>query len=64
MPKNQPADIAIFIRDERRKWQNNHLIAPGALRDFQKLSDEAFILMRRKYFSPAELISEMRRRRS
>jgi hypothetical protein len=51
------------ITVERRNWGDNHLIAPNALRDFQKLSDEAFLSLRRKYFSPADLVAKMRLRR-
>jgi len=64
MRKNELVDIAKFVRDERKEWENSHLIAPSALRDFQKLSDEAFLLMRRKYFSPADLVAEMKQRRA
>jgi hypothetical protein len=64
MRKNELVDIAKFVRDERKEWENSHLIAPSALRDFQKLSDETFLLMRRKYFSPADLVAEMKQRRA
>ena len=48
---------------ERRRWQDNHLLAPGALRDFQQLSDEAFSSMRDKYYRPADLIADVQLRR-
>jgi hypothetical protein len=61
-PKDE-ADFAKLVRAERRKWQGSHLLAPGALRDFQKLSDEAFRLMTGKYYRPVDLIADMGSRR-
>jgi hypothetical protein len=49
--------------DERQKWQDDHLLASRAIRDFQKLSDEAFHSLRGKYYRPADLVAEMRLRR-
>lgn len=63
MRRSEPVDTARLVRDERRKWQSDRLIAPGALHDFQKLSDEAFLSMRLKYLAPADLVAEMRLRR-
>src|SRR5580704_16599577 len=63
MSKKESINLAKLVRDERQKWQDDHLLAPGALRDFQKLSDEAFHLLRRKYYRPADLVAEMRLRR-
>jgi hypothetical protein len=58
--KDLSADFGRLVRDERRNWRDQRLLAPRALRDFQKLSDEAFDSMRRKYFCPADLVAEMR----
>lgn len=42
MRRGEVLDSAKLVLAERRRWQDNHLLAPGALRDFQQLSDEAF----------------------
>jgi hypothetical protein len=63
MPKEDGLESARLVQAERRRWQDNHLLAPGAPHDFSKLSDEAFLLMRGKYYRPADLIAEMRSRR-
>ena len=64
MPEEDVLESAKLVQAERSSWQENHLLAPGALSDFQKLSDEAFLSMRRKYYRPADLIAEMRSRRN
>lgn len=56
-------DLSDFVRDDRRNWRADELLSPGALLDFQKLCDDAFQLMRGKYFRPADLIAEMRLRK-
>ena len=56
-------NLGKLVRDERQKWQDGHLLAPGAIRDFQKLCDEAFHSLRGKYYRPADLVAEMRLRR-
>ena len=48
-----------FVRRERQAWRKNRLLRPNALRDFQRLTDRAFRTLRRKYFSPADLLREM-----
>ena len=63
MSKKASINLAKLVRDERQKWQDHHLLAPGAFRDFQKLSDEAFHSLRAKYYRPADLVAEMRLRR-
>jgi hypothetical protein len=63
MRRKDVTDLARLVRAERRRWQDGHLLAPGALNDFQKLSDEAFHSMREKYYRPADLVAEMRLRR-
>ena len=63
MSKKETINLAKLVRDERQKWQDDHLLAPGAFRDFQKLCDEAFHSLRDKYFRPADLVAEMRLRR-
>jgi hypothetical protein len=62
MPRKEVLDSAKLVDAERRRWQCNHLLAPGALSDFQKLSDEAFVSMKNKYYRPADLIREVRSR--
>ena len=52
-------DIAKFVRLERATWRNKNLLAPHALKDFQKLTDETFHDLRSKYFTPADLVAEM-----
>ena len=47
----------------RQIEEGNNLLASGAFRDFQKLCDEAFHLVRGKYYRPADLVAEMRLRR-
>jgi hypothetical protein len=61
MRRGEVLDSAKLVLAERRRWQDNHLLAPGALRDFQQLSDEAFFSMKGKYYRPADLIADMRR---
>jgi hypothetical protein len=56
-------DLSEFVRDDRRSWLADELLSPGALLDFQNLCDDAFQLMRGKYFRPADLIAEMRLRK-
>ena len=63
MSKKESINLAKLVRDERQKWQDDHLLAPGAFRDFQKLCDEAFHSLRGKYYRPADLVAEMRLRR-
>ena len=63
MSKKKSINLAKLVRDERQKWQDDHLLAPGAFRDFQKLCDEAFHSLRGKYYRPADLVAEMRLRR-
>ena len=60
MSKKESINLAKLVRDERQKWQDGHLLAPGAFRDFQKLCDEAFHSLRGKYYRPADLVAEMR----
>jgi hypothetical protein len=63
MSKKESINLGKLVRDERQKWQDGHLLAPGAFRDFQKLCDEAFHSLRGKYYRPADLVAEMRLRR-
>src|SRR3984893_11193558 len=63
MSKKESINLATLVRDERQKWQDGHLLAPGAFRDFQKLCDEAFHSLRGKYYRPTDLVAEMRLRR-
>lgn len=63
MRRNNVLDAVKFVRAERRRWQGSHLLAQGALNDFQKLSDEAFRSMRGKYYRPVDLIADMEARR-
>jgi hypothetical protein len=60
MSKKESINLGKLVRDERQKWQDGHLLAPGAFRDFQKLCDEAFHSLRGKYYRPADLVAEMR----
>ena len=60
MSKKESINLTKLVRDERQKWQDGHLLAPGAFRDFQKLCDEAFHSLRGKYYRPADLVAEMR----
>jgi hypothetical protein len=62
MRPKEVLDSAKLVQAERRRWQDNHLLGPAALSDFQKLSDEAFISMKSKYYRPADLIREVRSR--
>ena len=61
--RNNALDSVNLVRAERRRWQENHLLAEGALNDFQKLADEAFRSMKGKYYRPADLIADMQSRR-
>jgi hypothetical protein len=63
MSKKETVDLTEFVRNDRRNWRDDELLAPGALLDFQKLCDDAFQSMRGKYFRPADLIAEMRLRK-
>ena len=63
MSKKKLINLGKLVRDERLKWQDGHLLAPGAFRDFQKLCDEAFHLLRGKYYRPADLVAEFARDR-
>ena len=63
MTKKELINLAKLVRDERQKWQDDNLLAPGAFRDFQKLCDEAFHSLRGKYYRPVDLVAEMRLRR-
>ncbi len=56
-------DHSEFVRNDRRSWRDDKLLAPGALLDFQLLTDDAFQSLRGKYFRPADLIAEMRLRK-
>jgi hypothetical protein len=56
-------DIAKFVRLERATWRDKNLLAPHALKDFQKLTDETFLDLRGKYFTPADLVAEMAARK-
>ena len=49
--------------DKVPAWPELSYLAPDALNDFQKLSDEAFRSMTDKYYRPADLIADMRSRR-
>ena len=63
MSKKEILDPSELVRSDRRSWRDDELLASGALLDFQKLCDDAFQSMRRKYFRPADLIAEMRLRK-
>jgi hypothetical protein len=63
MSKKETVVLTEFVRDNRRNWRDDELLAPGALLDFEKLCDDAFQSMRGKYFRPADLIAEMRLRK-
>jgi hypothetical protein len=63
MTKKHIIDLTDFVRDDRRNWRDDKLLAPGALLDFQKLCDDAFQSMRGKYFRPTDLIAEMKLRK-
>ncbi len=63
MGKKECLDYSEFVRNDRRSWRDDKLLAPGALFDFQSLSDDAFQALRGKYFRPADLIAEMRLRK-
>src|SRR3984957_9393007 len=63
MSKKESINLGKLVRDERQKWQDGHLLAPGSFRDFQKLSNEAFHSLRGKYYRPADLVAEVRLRR-
>jgi hypothetical protein len=51
MSKKEPVDLTEFVRDDRRNWRDDELLAPGALLDFQKLCDDAFPIDAWKIFS-------------
>jgi hypothetical protein len=63
MTKKEILDPSELVRNDRRSWRDDELLASSALLDFQKLCDDAFQSMRGKYFRPADLIAEMRLRR-
>ena len=61
MKSKPPFNIEALITRERQRWQRDRLLAPNALRDFVQLTAEAFGDLRRKYYSPADLVAEMQR---
>ena len=63
MRRKDGAYFTKLVRAERRRWQENLLLSPGALSDFQKLSGEAFRSMRGKYYRPTDLIADIHSRR-
>jgi hypothetical protein len=50
MGKKDIVDPSEFVRNDRRNWRDDELLAPGALLDFQSLADEPFVAAR-KIFS-------------
>jgi hypothetical protein len=59
-PRLGICDVGQLLKQERHIWRERHLLAPRALRDFSKLTDECFRL-RRKNFSQADLVAELNR---
>jgi hypothetical protein len=59
MKANRPLNVGDFVKRERQRWHDEHLLAPNALQDFPKLTAKAFRHLRRRYFSPADLVAEM-----
>jgi hypothetical protein len=56
MSKKESINLAKLVRDERQKWHDGHLLAPGAFRDFQKLCDEAFHSLQASTIAPPTLL--------
>ena len=59
MKANRPLNVGDFVKLERQRWHDEHLLAPNALHDFPKLTAKAFRHLRQRYFSPADLAAEM-----
>ncbi len=62
MKSNRKRSRADFVVLERRAWRENHLLGCKPSQGFQKFTDEAFIQLRRIYFSRADLLVEMKQR--
>jgi hypothetical protein len=56
------ADLRRLVALERQGWSDANRLAPGSLRDFQTLADEAFRDMLRKYDRPSDLGAAMKQR--
>ena len=63
MACNDEHNTETLVREERQRWSDRRLLTPGALRDFQTLSDEAFRSLKGKYYRPADLIADAHSRR-
>lgn len=63
MSKEKPLNFTELVSLDRRQWEDNRLLSPLALKDFQRLCDEAFHSLRNKYYRPADLVLEMKLRR-
>jgi hypothetical protein len=61
MRANSQLETAKLVAGERAQWRDQKRLRSGSLNDFQKLADETFLELRRKYFSPADLIAELKR---
>ncbi len=59
MRANRPLNVGDFVKLERQRWRDEHLLAPNALHDFPKRTAKAFRHLRQRYFSPADLAAEM-----
>jgi hypothetical protein len=62
MRSNKKRSGADFVIVERRAWCENHLLGSESSQGFQKFTDEAFLQLRRIYFSRADLFAEMQQR--
>ena len=62
MSKKETLNLAKLVTSVKND-KMDHLRASRAIRDFQKLSEEAFHSLRGKYYRPADLVAEMRLRR-
>jgi len=56
MSKKETLNLAKLVTSVKND-KMDHLLASRAIRDFQKLSEEAFHSLRGKYYRPADLVA-------
>jgi hypothetical protein len=56
----QDFDGTKFAALERAGWRDSGLLTRGSLTDFQKLADDVFLDLKRRYYRPADLVVELK----
>jgi hypothetical protein len=56
MSKKETLNLSKLVTSVKND-KMDHLLASRAIRDFQKLSEEAFQSLRGKYYRPADLVA-------